>query len=281
MDRLRRLQRFWAWLPAFRAVAETERLPLASKALRLSPSALSRTIRLLEAELGLPLFERKGRELRLNPGGARLLTAVRDAMRLVDDGVSRLESTGLAGSLRVAAPGWLGRRLLAAELLRLREEHPAVSPSLLPPVTDPLRALLRGEVDLVVSEHSVRSEEISVQALPPLPTRSYVARRARPTPEGLVVPVGSGGGRKVLLEAELEVAVDLCSSGQARAQLPRALGDTLLALKALPGSAAPPLLLYALRRTPLGDQGIVGLLLERISEALAAGSLTPLPARQR
>jgi hypothetical protein len=59
------------------------------------------------------------------------------------------------------------------------------------------------------------------------------------------------------------------------------LGDTLLALKALPGSAAPPLLLYALRRTPLGDQGIVGLLLERISEALAAGSLTPLPARQR
>lgn len=280
MDRLRRLQHFWAWLPAFRAVAETERLPLASKALRLSPSALSRTIRLLEAELGRPLFERKGRELRLNSSGARLLTAVRDAMRLVDDGVSRLESTGLAGSLRVAAPGWLGRRLVAPALLWIREQHPGISPSLLPPVADPVRALLRGELDLILSEQAARSEEISIQALAPLPMRSYVARRARPAPEGVVVPVGGGGGRKVLLEAELDVALDLCLSGQARAQLPRALGDKLEALEALPGPAAAPLGLYALRRTPLGDQGVVGLLLDRISAALAAGTLAPLAARQ-
>ncbi len=267
MDRLRRLQSFWAWLPAFRAVAETERLPLASKALGLSPSALSRTIRLLESELGRPLFERKGRELRLNASGARLLTAVRDAMRLVDDGVSRLESTGLAGTLRVAAPGWLGRRVVAPELLALRDQHPAVSPSLLPPVADPLRSLLRGEVDLVLSEQAPRSEEISVIALPPLPARTYVARRARPVPEGVVVPLGAGGGRKVLLEAELEVALDLCLSGAARAQLPRAMGDKLELLKALPG-AVPPLSLHALRRTPLGDPGLVGLLLDRITKRL-------------
>ena len=42
------VERIWNWLPAFRAVAETEHLPTASDLLHVTPSALSRTIRLLE-----------------------------------------------------------------------------------------------------------------------------------------------------------------------------------------------------------------------------------------
>ncbi len=58
MERLRRVASFWNWLPAFRAVAETEHLPTAAEALFVSPSALSRAIRLLEKDVGQPLFRR-------------------------------------------------------------------------------------------------------------------------------------------------------------------------------------------------------------------------------
>ena len=52
MDKVQRLHRFWSWLPAFSAVAETQHLPSAALKLHVSPSALSRTIRLLEDDLG-------------------------------------------------------------------------------------------------------------------------------------------------------------------------------------------------------------------------------------
>ena len=51
MERMRRLTTLWSWLPGFRAVAETQHLPTASKQLHVGASALSRTIRLLEEAL--------------------------------------------------------------------------------------------------------------------------------------------------------------------------------------------------------------------------------------
>ncbi|MBP8302176.1 MAG: LysR family transcriptional regulator, partial [Planctomycetes bacterium] len=61
MDRLLRLDALWNWLPAFRAVGETQHLPSAATALHVSPSALSRSVRLLEQRLGCTLFERRSR----------------------------------------------------------------------------------------------------------------------------------------------------------------------------------------------------------------------------
>ena len=90
MERLRRVNRLWNWLPAFRAVAETEHLPSASALLGVSPSALSRTIKLVEEDVGRPLFDREGRQLRLNANGHAFLRSVRDAMRRVHDGLGEI-----------------------------------------------------------------------------------------------------------------------------------------------------------------------------------------------
>ena len=79
MDHLRRLFRVWNWLPAFRAVAETEHLPTASTVLNVTPSALSRSIKHLEEELGQQLFLRVGRRLELSPAGHELLRALRES----------------------------------------------------------------------------------------------------------------------------------------------------------------------------------------------------------
>ena len=76
---------FWAYLPAFIAVAETQHLRKAAQAIHVSPSALSRTIAMLEYRIGYSLFERSGRRLRLTPRGERLLRALRRSMTLLEE----------------------------------------------------------------------------------------------------------------------------------------------------------------------------------------------------
>ena len=91
MERVVRLYQLWTWLPHFRAVAETEHLPTASVALGLSPSALSRALKQLEASVGCDLFVREKRSIRLNAQGKEVLRAVRLAMRGIDDALTALE----------------------------------------------------------------------------------------------------------------------------------------------------------------------------------------------
>ena len=102
MERLRRLCEFWNWLPAFRAVAETSHLPSASEEFGVSASALSRAIHLLEKNLGIELFQRQGRGLQLNEAGEQFLAVVRDAMRLVDDGLSTIGALDRSGPFYVS-----------------------------------------------------------------------------------------------------------------------------------------------------------------------------------
>ena len=122
MERLLRLNEFWNWLPAFRAVAETSHLPSASKALQVSASSLSRTIHLLEENLGRDLFDREGRNLELNENGERFLAAVRDAMRLIDDGLCDVTESPLSGSLHISAADFLTDVLLPV-LQNLHSKH--------------------------------------------------------------------------------------------------------------------------------------------------------------
>lgn len=84
----RRLGALWHWLPAFRATAETGSVSAAARLLDVTPSAVSRSLKMLEAEIGAPLFARKdGASLRLNAAGDALFAQVRAAMRLIDDGL--------------------------------------------------------------------------------------------------------------------------------------------------------------------------------------------------
>jgi len=130
VEQLRRLYRVWNWLPAFRAVAETEHLPTASKALALTPSALSRAIRQLEDELGQQLFRRHGRRLELSPAGEELLAALRMSMSRLDRGLSAASTSQFLGPVRVNAPEPFATAFVIRALDRLVEAHPLVVPHL-------------------------------------------------------------------------------------------------------------------------------------------------------
>ncbi|MGI6075089.1 MAG: LysR family transcriptional regulator [Pyramidobacter sp.] len=69
----------------FAKVAELEHMTQASRELNISESALSRSIRQLEEELGTRLFERRGRNIVLTESGALLLSRTYEITRRVGD----------------------------------------------------------------------------------------------------------------------------------------------------------------------------------------------------
>src|SRR5262245_22491844 len=62
-------------LKYFTAVAESLSFSVAASKLGLSQSAMSRQVQLLEQELGVRLFDRVGRKVRLTPAGRELVEA--------------------------------------------------------------------------------------------------------------------------------------------------------------------------------------------------------------
>lgn len=89
-------------LSYFLKVAETEHMTNAAKELHISQPALSRSLRLLEEELGFKLFDRVGRHLLLNENGRRFYaTAVQFSQGVETLCLSALRNETVTGALSV------------------------------------------------------------------------------------------------------------------------------------------------------------------------------------
>jgi len=297
MEHLRRVSQLWNWLPAFRAVAETEHLPTASKGLHVTPAALSRTVRLLEDELGMELFVRRGRRLELNDDGQILVAAVRSAMRLVHDAMLQLGQSKLAGPVRVAAGG-VAQVFARRALAEARRRHPALVPHMLTPRPSTAAADLRqGNLDLVVSSFVVRDDAIETELLghdtngvycgeghplfgaaPSLdevlehPFAAPPADAAGVTPEGWPPELGRTVG---MVLDRISAGLEVCAMGELLAVLPDALAASHPKLHRLPVEIIEPTPIVAMYRPRLGsDDDRVSVVLELLREALS-GSARP------
>jgi LysR family transcriptional activator of glutamate synthase operon len=92
-------------LAHFRAVAQLEHMTRAAVKLNVTQPALSRSISRLERELGVPLFDRKGRGLHLTHYGAAFLGHVDRVFQELDAAAAELrDMSGLEqGSVSLAA----------------------------------------------------------------------------------------------------------------------------------------------------------------------------------
>jgi DNA-binding transcriptional LysR family regulator len=110
------------------ALAQTGSFSRAAQAQFLTQPALSRSIRALEDELGMPLFDRVGRRIELTAFGratlerARLL--VSDAEEL--QGSGRRSREGERGTLRIGMGSGPGAMLMTPLLMTIALEHPQV-----------------------------------------------------------------------------------------------------------------------------------------------------------
>lgn len=298
MDRSRRVAQLWNWLPAFRVVAETEHLPTASSQHNLSASALSRSVKLLEDELGEPLFVRTGRQLVLSSAGEHLLSAVRDAMARIEEGVTMATSTAHSGPVQISAPGPFASIFVLPALENLRASHPDILPHLV--AIDPRtanRMLLDGSLDLAVLDAPVPCDELDVLRLGRL-TFSIYAGAGHPLAgrldvtldEALAYPfVGPPPGlldhwppelRRELgmVVSQMQVAVHACAAGGLLAFLPDAIATVHAEppLTRLPLEVIEPRALYAVCRPTKSESSRVEVVLEAIGEVVRARERGPM-----
>lgn len=136
---------------AFLAIARSGGFTRGSAALHLSQPATSRRIKLLEAELGAPLFDRLGRGVTLTEAGRAFLPhaqALLASMRDAIDAVSAVRGTG-HGTVTLALVGTLASGTLTARLSRLCQTHPGLDLRLRTALSAEVSALvLRGDAAL-------------------------------------------------------------------------------------------------------------------------------------
>ena len=119
-------------LMIFAAVAQKKSFTEAAKHLKVSKSAVSQQVSLLEAELGASLLNRTTRELSLTALGARLLercTVLQDQLALL---FNDLDEAGLSPSGRFAVtfPNSLQSTIIIPAIEQLLAEYPNLEPVL-------------------------------------------------------------------------------------------------------------------------------------------------------
>jgi DNA-binding transcriptional LysR family regulator len=136
---------------AFIAIARSGGFARGSAVLHLSQPATSRRIKLLEAELGAPLFDRLGRGVTLTEAGRAFLPhaqALLASMRDGIDAVSAVSGTG-SGTITLALVGTLASSSLTARLSQLCQAHPGLDLRLRTALSAEVSALvLRGDAAL-------------------------------------------------------------------------------------------------------------------------------------
>lgn len=74
----------------FQKIATLENISKAARELLVAQPSLSRSLKMMEEELGLPLFERNGRSIKLNQNGKILLKYSTKIFSLLDDAMAEL-----------------------------------------------------------------------------------------------------------------------------------------------------------------------------------------------
>ncbi|MFI6904805.1 LysR family transcriptional regulator [Nonomuraea sp. NPDC050394] len=150
----------------FQAVARHEHISRAAEELRVAQPSLSRTIARLEADLGVPLFDRQGRRVRLNRFGAAFLRRVDRALGELEDGRRELaDAAGLTrGSVSVASETLI---MLVEPVKSFIAAHPGVGVRLLQSDTDTMAQRLReGEVDLCLTSQPLEGAGFGERVFP-------------------------------------------------------------------------------------------------------------------
>jgi LysR family glycine cleavage system transcriptional activator len=111
-------------LRAFEATARLASVTRAADELHVTQSAVSRHLRTLEEELGLPLVRRIHRGVAITPAGRTLATALSASFERIGETIERL--TREKNSVRLRAQPSIGVRWLWPRLHRFEAAHPEV-----------------------------------------------------------------------------------------------------------------------------------------------------------
>jgi DNA-binding transcriptional LysR family regulator len=149
-------------LTYFVAVAEKLNFSRAAEALHVAQPAVSQQIRALEQDLGVPLFDRVGKRVRLTEAGHAFLPHARQILAAVEAARHEILERGALtrGSTSLGTPSTVSTHLLPNLLTRFKRVHPGLEVTLREAGTESLlKAVEAGELDLAI---------VSTDVLPPV-----------------------------------------------------------------------------------------------------------------
>lgn len=150
-------------LQYFLAVARLEHVTEAARSLHVTQSSLSKTIQRLEEDVGVPLFDRIGRKLRLNEFGIKFLSRAERALFELEQGKQEIRdlSGPEHGKLELAATA---ASTLPNILHEFRKKRPYIQFHVQMLTTQEMVTLLhRGEVDFCLSSPAIEGDDIDCQ----------------------------------------------------------------------------------------------------------------------
>ncbi|AWN15290.1 LysR substrate-binding domain-containing protein [Salinisphaera sp. LB1] len=146
-------------LAAFAAVARHGQFASAAEALSITQPGMSKTIRELETNLGVVLFERGPRGVTLTPAGRTLLRYTAPALRSIDEGIEAVRSEAPETVIRIGALSNVEGGLLPETLTALHRGQPDLRVEVDTGTSAALLTRLRlGELDLVIGRMSEAQE---------------------------------------------------------------------------------------------------------------------------
>lgn len=112
----------------FRTVARQMNFSRAAEELLLTQPAVTQQIKALEEECGVPLFDRRGGQISLTPGGAALLPYAEKLKSLSDEALAAVAAASgeNAGRLAIGASQTIGQYLLPNLIAAFVRENPRV-----------------------------------------------------------------------------------------------------------------------------------------------------------
>lgn len=149
------------------AVAETSNFTRAAEQCHVVQSALSHQVKRLEEELGVPLFARTSRRVRMTPAGEAFLPAARLCLEAAERAAAEAAATigDVRGRLNVGVIPTVAAVDVPAALGELRRRHPQVRVGLRTGGSDDLVAgVIAGELDVAFLGLASKRKPVGVQS---------------------------------------------------------------------------------------------------------------------
>lgn len=240
----------------FVRVARAGSVSRAAEDLRLAQPALSRQISKLENELGVSLFARHGRGVRLTAAGSLLLERAEAISHLVHQTTEEIkdERAPTGGRIVIGIPPGAGRLLVAPFVKRLQADRPQALLQIREGVTSALQDwLLEKRVDVAVLHNPPPLEALKIS--PVLTERMFVI--GPPSQRGhdgkgkpsyrirdladlpLILPSLAHNNRRLVEQAALDqgvrlrIRIEVDSVAFAKAMVENGLGYTILTFVAV------------------------------------------------
>lgn len=113
-------------LKYFVEIAKTQNISAAAKKLYIAQPSLSQTLKRLESEVGMPLFDRVGKSIVLNPAGEVFLKYVNQVFSSLDNADRELKSLDSNAMSNVCICAQSASLLLPDIVLQIRSKYPNI-----------------------------------------------------------------------------------------------------------------------------------------------------------